>query len=120
MAARFPPVRAAILGLPFFLTGDASLTIFCHAYPLREGNLMNIQKTVTVQVSRHFDAPAENVFDAWLDPIKAGQFLFKTSAGKMLQVDIDARIGGKFCIIEQRGDAEAEHLGEYLEISRPR
>jgi uncharacterized protein YndB with AHSA1/START domain len=76
--------------------------------------------TRTVRVTRHFDAPAEKVFDAWLDPRIAGKFLFKTPTGKMTKVEIDARVGGKFLIIENRDGVEAAHNGEYLEIDRPR
>lgn len=43
-----------------------------------------------VRVSRRYASPAEEVFDAWLDPAKARQFLFATATGKMVRVDIDA------------------------------
>jgi uncharacterized protein YndB with AHSA1/START domain len=76
-------------------------------------------KPLVLTVSRHFDAPPEMVFDAWLNPEAARHFLFATDAGLMQKVEIDARIGGKFVIVEKRGDAKAEHLGEYMEIDRP-
>jgi uncharacterized protein YndB with AHSA1/START domain len=75
--------------------------------------------TCTVKVSREFTASAEAVFDAWLDTQKAGKFLFATPTGVMKTVDIDARVGGKFCIIETRDGVDAEHIGEYLDIDRP-
>lgn len=75
---------------------------------------------MSVRVSRRFDFPAEQVFDAWLDPEKAGKFLFKTPDGVMQRVEIDARAGGKFNITERRDGEDAEHVGEYLEIDRPR
>lgn len=77
-------------------------------------------KPVILTVSRHFDAPPEMVFDAWLDPAAARHFLFATDAGLMQRIEIDARVGGKFVILEKRGDVVAEHFGEYLEIDRPR
>lgn len=43
-----------------------------------------------VRVSRRYGSAAEEVFDAWLDPTKARQFLFATDTGKMVRVDIDA------------------------------
>src|SRR5260370_40751064 len=81
---------------------------------------MNAGAPVTVRVARHFDAAAERVFDAWLDPAIAGKFLFATATGRMVRVEIDARIGGRFAFVDRRGGEDIEHVGKYLEIDRPR
>jgi uncharacterized protein YndB with AHSA1/START domain len=73
-----------------------------------------------VVVKRVFEAGAEEVFDAWLDPAAVGRWLFATPNGKMIRVEIDARVGGAFAIVEQRGDTAVEHLGTYRELERPR
>ncbi|MFZ6799477.1 SRPBCC family protein [Undibacterium sp. Di24W] len=78
-----------------------------------------LQATVIVSVSREFTASAEAIFDAWLNPQKARKFLFATPTGVMKTVEIDPRVGGKFCIIEVRNGVDAEHVGQYLEIDRP-
>jgi two-component system cell cycle response regulator DivK len=79
-----------------------------------------VESMERVRVARDFDAPAERVFDAWLDSGKAGNWLFATPDGEMVRVEIDARVGGRFEIVERRGDDEVLHTGAYEEIDRPR
>jgi uncharacterized protein YndB with AHSA1/START domain len=75
---------------------------------------------ITLRVTRRFSASAERVFDAWLDPAHVKQWLFATPTGKMLHVEVDARVGGRFVIVERRGDIDAYHTGIYSAIDRPR
>lgn len=77
-------------------------------------------KTVSVQVTHRFAHSPEKVFDAWLNPAIASKFLFATEAGTIIRCDIDARVGGKFVIVDRREMGDVEHTGEYLEIDRPR
>lgn len=75
---------------------------------------------LSVVVYRHFSAPPQAVFDAWLDAECAALFLFATPDGVMEKVEINPRIGGGFIIAERRGEMLATHSGTYLEIERPR
>jgi uncharacterized protein YndB with AHSA1/START domain len=75
---------------------------------------------VTVRVTCRFDAPPERVFDAWLDPKIAAKFLFATPSGRMVRAEIDARVGGKFVFVDRRDGEDIEHVGDYLDIDRPR
>jgi uncharacterized protein YndB with AHSA1/START domain len=80
---------------------------------------MTAENPETLVITRRFDFSTERVFDAWLDPAKASRFLFATPTGKMVRVDIDARVGGSFNITRRDGD-DVEHVGTYVEIDRPR
>ncbi|WP_141734028.1 SRPBCC family protein [Oligoflexus tunisiensis] len=81
---------------------------------------MNPNESITVTVMRHFRAAPERVFDAFLDPAKAGRFLFATETGHMKRVEIDARVGGQWIIVENRNGEDVEHHGEYVVIDRPK
>lgn len=74
---------------------------------------------VILTITRDFDATPEAVFDAWLDPGKAGKFLFATPDGTMQVVEIDARVGGRARIVERRATGEAQHHLLYEVIDRP-
>jgi two-component system, cell cycle response regulator DivK len=73
-----------------------------------------------VRVTRRFEAPAEAVFDAWLDPETARRWLFATRDGEMVRVEIDPRVGGRYEIVERRDGDEVLHTGVYEEIDRPK
>ena len=75
---------------------------------------------ITVRVTRRFSASPERVFDALLNPEKAGKFMFATPSGQMVRVEIDARAGGKFAFVDRRDGEDVAHTGEYVEINRPR
>ncbi|MGC2110661.1 MAG: SRPBCC domain-containing protein [Candidatus Korobacteraceae bacterium] len=81
---------------------------------------MTVDSEHRVRITRHFDASPERVFDAWLDPESACKWLFATPSGQMTRVEIDARVGGKFVIVERRDGEDVDHVGEYLEIDPPR
>jgi uncharacterized protein YndB with AHSA1/START domain len=81
---------------------------------------MKARDTIQIQVSHRFSASAERVFDAWLDPEKACQFLFATDGGEVVKSEIDARVGGRFVIVDRRAGEDVEHTGNYQTIERPR
>lgn len=83
---------------------------------------MNASDAIKASVTRRFEASPGRVFDAWLDPAKVRLWMGRALAGvgEMKRVEIDPRVGGKFCFSDMREAGEAVHVGEYLEIDRPR
>jgi uncharacterized protein YndB with AHSA1/START domain len=75
-----------------------------------------------LRITRRFDASPERVFDAWIDPETARQWLFASpdQDPKARRVELDARVGGKWLMTNQCEGMELEGIGEYLEIDRPR
>jgi uncharacterized protein YndB with AHSA1/START domain len=71
-----------------------------------------------VRVSRSYEAPAGDVFDAFLDARKIAVW-FAPGLGEMVRIQVDARIGGEFSIVQRRDGVEVDHTGEYLEMLRP-
>ena len=76
-------------------------------------------RAVTARVTRQFSATSECVFDAWLDPVTAGSFLFATDAGEVEQAEIDARVGGRFIFVRRENGREIRRVGTYISIDRP-
>jgi uncharacterized protein YndB with AHSA1/START domain len=81
---------------------------------------MDTAPHVEVRVTQRFSAPADRVFNAWLDPVMAGRWLFATASHRMSRVTIDARAGGAFRFEGGREGETVVQTGKFLEIVRPR
>ena len=73
----------------------------------------------TVRVDARYDQPPQCVFNAWLDPDIAREWLFATATQPLAQVEIDPRVGGSFRFVERR-ERGGEHRGAFVEITAPR
>jgi uncharacterized protein YndB with AHSA1/START domain len=83
---------------------------------------MNTRSPVTVRVTHNFRAAPERVFDAWLDPALIGQWMFGLGGRdeEVLRISLEPRPGGAFSFLVRREGQELDHVGQYLEIDRPR
>jgi uncharacterized protein YndB with AHSA1/START domain len=86
--------------------------------------VMDTTRHKPLVAKRSFPFPAERVFDAWLKPEVARKWLFTTETSEIVEIEIDARVGGKFLFVDRRDTpdfkGDIRHIGEYLEIDRPR
>lgn len=82
---------------------------------------MTANPSIDVHVQRQFSAPAEKIFDAWLDPAAIGLWMFGPNIRdeEVKSIQIDPHVGGHFSFVVVRQGAEIDHIGEYLEIIRP-
>jgi uncharacterized protein YndB with AHSA1/START domain len=78
--------------------------------------------TAVVRVSHHFAAPAEFVFDAWLEPALIERWMFGPAVRdeEIIDLKVDPRIGGSFSFVVRRQGKPIDHVGTYREIDRPR
>jgi uncharacterized protein YndB with AHSA1/START domain len=81
---------------------------------------MTSTQRVSVRVTRRFSSSPQSIFDAWLDSSTASKWLFVTGREQSKCVEIDARPGGWFYIVERQDREDVDHVGEYLEVVPPR
>jgi uncharacterized protein YndB with AHSA1/START domain len=75
-----------------------------------------------IRVERTINAPAARVFDAWLDPVWIGRFMFGPHLRDehIVSLSNEPRVGGVFNYRVTRQGVEINHTGTYREIERPR
>ncbi|MDB5110793.1 MAG: hypothetical protein JWR67_1907 [Mucilaginibacter sp.] len=73
-----------------------------------------------VYINQLFNASVETVFDAWLKPEVIKGWLFKSATNQIIDVKIDAKVGGRFSIVERSKNGETiDHFGTYRQFERP-
>jgi uncharacterized protein YndB with AHSA1/START domain len=83
---------------------------------------MNSPQNISVRVVHRYRNSPEGVFDAWLDPAMIGRWMFGPALRdeEVVHLNVDARVGGSFSFLVRRQGKELDHVGEYLELDRPR
>jgi uncharacterized protein YndB with AHSA1/START domain len=75
----------------------------------------------TVIVKRRIAAPAQQLFDAWLDPAALAEWLRPCSdTSKRSDIKVDARVGGAYEFVMHVPSGTVCHTGVYQAIEPPR
>ena len=72
----------------------------------------------TVRISKIMPARREDVFNAWLDAEGMRHWMCPGDI-KETEIEIDARVGGKFRLVMHGVENNHEMTGEYVEIDPP-
>ena len=79
---------------------------------------MNMPGTeAPVILQRVLPVTPDQAFDAWLEPSELREWM-----GPLTDLEVDARVGGRFRIVMSRDEADGgpiEHTGEYRVLDRP-
>ena len=80
---------------------------------------MNDIKVPKLVVRREIAAPAQELFDAWLDPESLGVWMRPGDTTRST-IKVDPRVGGSFEIVMHTPGGAVPHSGTYKEIDRPK
>jgi len=76
----------------------------------------------SLRIERTYDAPPEDVFDAWTNPEVLRRWWRPNPAWVTPVAEVDLRVGGRYRISMEDPENGTRHTagGEYSEVSRPR
>jgi uncharacterized protein YndB with AHSA1/START domain len=82
---------------------------------------VSVSDSTTLRLERTFDAPAEDVFDAWTNPEVLRRWWVANPTWRTPVADVDLRVGGAYRLSMEDPDAGTFHTvrGEYSEVRRP-
>jgi uncharacterized protein YndB with AHSA1/START domain len=69
-------------------------------------------------IRREIAAPAESLFDAWLDEQSLTSWM-RPDGIRETRAETDPRVGGAFRIVMVADESDVVHTGTYREINRP-
>lgn len=73
-----------------------------------------------VRIERTFDAPAQDVFDAWTSPEVMRRWFHCQPDWDTPEAEVDLRVGGKVRVVMRRPDGtQVKAQGKYTSIDRP-
>lgn len=79
---------------------------------------------IEAKVSHEYSFPPERVYECWLRPEVIRQWMASALQtmklpGEIGVIEVDARVGGKFCFSDKRPSGEAFHWGTYKVLDFP-
>lgn len=77
-----------------------------------------MNEELLVELVRVIDAPARDLFEAWLDPEAMSHFLAPAPGVITQDVRVDANVGGRFSLTMKAGETSIPIAGEYRAIDR--
>jgi uncharacterized protein YndB with AHSA1/START domain len=78
------------------------------------------EATRVVRIERTFDAPAEDVFDAWTSEEVIARWFKPAQGWQEASAEVDLRVGGSIRVVMRSPDGEPVRAGgEYTLIERP-
>ncbi|OED39399.1 hypothetical protein AB833_15855 [Chromatiales bacterium (ex Bugula neritina AB1)] len=72
---------------------------------------------LTLTVERIIDAPAETLYNAWLDPQMLKQFMTPDDGVVVSKAEVDAVEGGRYLILMESSERQMPHTGTYLTLN---
>lgn len=75
-----------------------------------------------VRLQRSFRTTADELFAAWLTPALLERWMFGRAVRdeEIVHLRVDPQVGGRFSFLIRRAGQDFDHVGEYLELDRPR
>jgi uncharacterized protein YndB with AHSA1/START domain len=82
---------------------------------------MSATDSTTLRLERTFDAPAQDVFDAWTNPEVLRRWWRSNPTWRTPVAEVDLRVGGRYRLSMEDPDAGTFYTvqGEYREVRRP-
>ena len=76
----------------------------------------------TVRLERRINAPADQVFAAWIEPRQMSEWYAPTDDFKLTQAEVDVQVGGRYRVAMFPPDREdpSVAIGQYCRIDPPR
>ena len=82
---------------------------------------MSTKEAIRAIVTHRFHASPTRVFDAWLNREMLGKWMFGPAVRdeEIVHLALTPRVGGSFSFMVERDGEDIEHVGKYLDITRP-